>query len=75
MIATKQGNGVDLPDNIPYLRLVYLNELNCDRPETKPDNCTLKRDTKVIAWQRLKQHQSLTSQVYTQYNYCSRTSR
>ncbi|WP_375510664.1 hypothetical protein [uncultured Nostoc sp.] len=38
MIATKQGNVIDLPDNIPDLRLVYLNELNCDRLETEPNN-------------------------------------
>ncbi|MEH2246548.1 hypothetical protein [Nostoc sp.] len=41
MIATKEGNAVDLPDNIPDLMLAYLNEPNCDRWETEPDNLTV----------------------------------
>jgi hypothetical protein len=38
VIATKQGNVTDVPDNIPDLILVYFNELNCDRLETELDN-------------------------------------
>ncbi|MEH1836961.1 MAG: hypothetical protein V7L29_34215 [Nostoc sp.] len=41
IIATKEGNAVDLPDNIPNLMLAYLNELNGDRLETELDNLTV----------------------------------
>ncbi|MEH2420534.1 MAG: hypothetical protein V7K48_06180 [Nostoc sp.] len=41
MITTKEGNAIDLPDNILDLMLAYLNELNCDRLETKPDKLTV----------------------------------
>ncbi|WP_016865865.1 MULTISPECIES: hypothetical protein [Fischerella] len=34
--------------------LAYLNELNRDRSETEPNNRTVQRDAKVIAWQCLK---------------------
>ncbi|MFQ4141498.1 PBS lyase [Chlorogloeopsis sp. ULAP02] len=61
MIATKEGNAVDLPDNIPDLMLAYLNELNRDRLETEPDNRTVQQDAKVIAWQCLKQNFRPTS--------------
>ncbi|WP_292778241.1 hypothetical protein [Nostoc sp. NMS9] len=33
--------------NIPNLMLAYLNELNCDRPETEPDNPTSKEMPKL----------------------------
>ncbi|MBD2170193.1 HEAT repeat domain-containing protein, partial [Anabaena cylindrica] len=54
MIATKEGTASDLPENIPDLMLAYLNELNRDRLETEPNNRTVQRDAKVIAWQCLK---------------------
>ncbi|MCC5601017.1 hypothetical protein [Nostoc favosum] len=36
--AIREGNTIDLPDNIPDFILVYLNELNCDRLENEPSN-------------------------------------
>ncbi|MEH2044868.1 hypothetical protein [Nostoc sp.] len=47
MIATKEGNTLDFPDNIPDLMLVYLHKLNCDRPDTEPDNPTSKEMLKL----------------------------
>ncbi|QFS44967.1 hypothetical protein [Nostoc sphaeroides] len=41
---------IDLPDNIPDLRLVYLNELNCDRLQTQPNNPISQEMPFVIAW-------------------------
>lgn len=50
--ASLQG----LPDNIPDLMLAYLNELNRDADENEPDNRTVQRDAKIIAWECLKQN-------------------
>ncbi|WP_375503782.1 hypothetical protein [uncultured Nostoc sp.] len=41
IIAIKQGNVIDLPENIPDFILAHLNKLNCDRSETEPDNPTV----------------------------------
>lgn len=54
MIASKEGIAVDLPNNIPDLMLAYLNELNRNKAENEPDNRTVQRDAKVIAWECLK---------------------
>ncbi|KST69385.1 hypothetical protein BC008_35255 [Mastigocoleus testarum BC008] len=45
-----------LPNNIPDLMLAYLNELNRDTEENEPDNRTVQRDAKIIAWECLKQN-------------------
>ncbi|NEU72665.1 PBS lyase [Hassallia byssoidea VB512170] len=55
MIATKEGTAIDLPNNIPDLMLAYLNELNRGAAENEPDNRTVQRDAKAIAWECLKQ--------------------
>jgi hypothetical protein len=54
-IAAKEGTAADLPDNIPDLMLGYLNELNRGAAENEPDNRTVQRDAKAIAWECLKQ--------------------
>ncbi|MCC5665001.1 hypothetical protein LC653_14000 [Nostoc sp. CHAB 5784] len=36
--AIREGNTIDLPDNVPDFILAYLNELNCDRLENEPNN-------------------------------------
>lgn len=55
MIAAKEGTAANLPDNIPDLMLAYLNELNRDAADNEPDNRTVQRDAKAIAWECLKQ--------------------
>lgn len=55
MIAAKEGTAANLPDNIPDLMLAYLNELNRDAADNEPDNRTIQRDAKAIAWECLKQ--------------------
>jgi len=55
MIAIKEGTAIDLPNNIPDLMLAYLNELNRGAAENEPDNRTVQRDAKAIAWECLKQ--------------------
>ena len=56
LIANKTGitDGY-LPDNIPDLMLSYLNELNRDHNPGEPDNPTVHQDSKVLAWECLKQ--------------------
>lgn len=57
MIAKKDSSVEDnLPDNIPDLMLSYLNELNRDADENEPNNLIVHEDTKVIAWECLKQY-------------------
>ena len=36
--------------NILNLMWEYLNKVDCDRTETKPDNHPIQKNTKVIAW-------------------------
>lgn len=55
MIATKEETLVgDLPENIPDLMLSYLNELNREARERDPDDRTIHRVAKAIAWECLK---------------------
>lgn len=55
MIAVKAGSLVsNLPDTVPDLMLRYLNELNRDAATGQPDNRTVHRDSKIIAWESLK---------------------
>ncbi|MGI0490344.1 HEAT repeat domain-containing protein [Alkalinema pantanalense CENA528] len=56
MISTKDHDREEnLPDNIPDLMLSYLNELNRNHNEDEPDNPTIHQDSKIIAWECLKQ--------------------
>ncbi|RCJ40966.1 hypothetical protein A6770_36805 [Nostoc minutum NIES-26] len=55
MIATKQGLADNLPNNIPDLMLAYINELNRGATNNEPDNRTIQRDAKLVAWECLKQ--------------------
>ncbi|MEH1838360.1 MAG: hypothetical protein V7L20_06260 [Nostoc sp.] len=41
---------IDLPDNIADFFLAYLNELNCDRLETEPNNFISQDMPLIIAW-------------------------
>ncbi|MBE9219688.1 HEAT repeat domain-containing protein [Dolichospermum flos-aquae] len=59
MIAAKTGTVVsDLPDTVPDLMLLYLNELNREAATGQPDNRTVQQDAKVIAWECLKRKYS-----------------
>jgi HEAT repeat protein len=49
------GTGAGTPGTIPELMLGYLNEVNRAAAEGDPDNNTLHRDAKAIAWECLKQ--------------------
>jgi HEAT repeat protein len=50
-----QGMGTEPPETIHELMLWYLNELNRNAVAGEPDNATLHRDAKAIAWECLKQ--------------------
>jgi hypothetical protein len=53
MIASKEGAGQDLPENIPDLMLQYLNELN--RRERRLDDRVVHSAAKTIAWECLRE--------------------
>jgi len=53
MIASKEGAGETLPENIPDLMLQYLNELN--RREAGLDNPAVHSTAKTIAWECMKE--------------------
>lgn len=53
MIASKEGVGQDLPENIPDLMLQYLNELN--RKEGGLEDRAVHSAAKIIAWECLKE--------------------
>jgi HEAT repeat protein len=56
MTSAKEGlRENDLPDNIPDLMLSYLNELNRVSGKDEPDNRSVHRDAKAIAWECLRQ--------------------
>ena len=56
MVSAKEDlTGGKLPDNIPDLMLSYLNELNRGVTENKLDDRIVHRDTKVLAWECLRQ--------------------
>lgn len=56
MISTKEGSSQEkLPDSIPGLMFRYLNELNRGASKDDPDDRTVHRDAKVIAWECIQQ--------------------
>ena len=56
LISAKEGlRETDLPDNIPDLMLSYVNELNRGAGKDEPDNRSVHRDLKAIAWECLRQ--------------------
>jgi HEAT repeat protein len=54
-IDAKEGGVGELPDSIPDLMLSYLNELNRGATASDPDDPTVHRDLKVIAWQCMRE--------------------
>jgi hypothetical protein len=55
LIDAKEGGVGELPDHIPGLMLSYLNELNRGATASDPDDRTVHRDLKAIAWQCLRE--------------------
>jgi hypothetical protein len=53
-VAQADGTVQELPGSIPELMLRYLNSLNRNRTPSDPDNLTVHRAAKVVAWSCLK---------------------
>jgi hypothetical protein len=56
ILIQEKVSGEELPNNIPDLMILYLNEINRGVFEGKIDDSIVHRDAKIIAWECLKQN-------------------